>query len=259
MHSVGIDIGSTSAKVAVFDTNESRFLEFFIMPTGWSTAQTAKDIFEKIKSLNLKETFFVATGYGRVSVPYANKTITEITCHALGAHHLFSKDCTVIDIGGQDTKAIKLEYGAVSDFTMNDKCSAGTGKFLEVMSNRLGVSFEELTALARNSDQEVAISSMCTVFAESEIISLIAQNVSRENIANAVINSAVNKISNLVKKQSNTLYFLSGGFSKNSYVKECLQKALQSEVATHENAIYCGSIGAALIGAKDQRRENGTK
>ena len=97
---------------------------------------------------------------------------------------------------------------------MNDKCSAGTGKFLEIMSNRLGVRFDELTSLAKNSDKDIAISSMCTVFAESEIISLIAQNVSRENIAKAVIASAINKISNLVKKQANMSYFLSGGLEK---------------------------------------------
>ncbi|MBR8463468.1 CoA activase [Campylobacter sp. faydin G-24] len=254
MHSIGIDIGSTSAKIAVFDADKDKFIHFFILPTGWSVVDTSTIIKKKLDALDLDNEIYIATGYGRVSVKYAHKIITEITCHAMGANYLSCKDCTVIDIGGQDTKAIRLENGIITSFIMNDKCSAGTGKFLEVMSNRLGVSFDELTTLATLSNKDVKISSMCTVFAESEIISLIAQNISRENIANAVIKSAVNKIANLVKKEANERYFLSGGFSKNAYMKECLQNELGCEIKTDENAIYCGAIGAALIGVKKLKR-----
>jgi len=259
MHSIGIDIGSTSAKVAVIEASSGEIKELFLLPTGWSSADTAMLIKERVLALDLGELYFTATGYGRVSVPYADKTLTEITCHALGAHYFCKSDCTVIDVGGQDTKAIKLENGSVTDFTMNDKCSAGTGKFLEIMSNRLGVRFDELTRLAKNSDKDISISSMCTVFAESEIISLIAQNISRENIAKAVIISAINKISNLVKKQANTSYFLSGGFSKSEYVRENLEMCLQAKVSTHKDAIYCGAIGASLAGIRNLRREYGDK
>ncbi len=129
-----------------------------------------------------KNSKIVATGYGRVSVPYADKTITEITCHGKGAYYLFKKDCTVIDIGGQDTKVITVEDGNVTNFTMNDKCAAGTGRFLELMANTLGFDIEEMCERAKNGEN-VTISSMCTVFAESEVISLIGSGKKREDIA----------------------------------------------------------------------------
>lgn len=257
MYSIGIDIGSTSAKTAVYTNGE--FIDYFIMPTGWSTHETSKAIKEKINSLGIKEAFFTATGYGRVSTDYANKIITEITAHALGTNYLFGKDCTVIDIGGQDTKAIKIENQIVIDFSMNDKCSAGTGKFLEIMSNRLGLSLVELTNLAKNSKNEINISQTCTVFAESEIITLIGQSIHREDIANAIIRSVTQKVANLVKKQENNIYFFTGGLSKNAYILQSLAKNLNAKIFTHENAIYAGAIGAALHGEKEYKKVKNVK
>ena len=133
------------------------------MPTGWSSIETSKEIKERLEKSNIEidKSKVIATGYGRISVPYADKTITEITCHGKGTHYLLGKDCTVIDIGGQDTKIITLEKGKVSNFTMNDKCAAGTGRFLELMANTLGVSIDELGRMAL-SGEDINITSMCT-------------------------------------------------------------------------------------------------
>ena len=144
MNYIGIDIGSTAAKVVVRGEKELAFT----MPTGWSSKETALTIRENLKKdgINMEEgqAKVVATGYGRIAVDYADYVITEITCHARGGRELGSDHCAVIDVGGQDTKVILIENGMVQDFLMNDKCSAGTGKFLEIMANRLGVTLQEL-------------------------------------------------------------------------------------------------------------------
>ena len=139
MNYIGIDIGSTCAKTVVLN-EKKEIIQEFVQPTGWSSVDTAEEIHQKLElagiSLSDDSSCCVATGYGRISVPYADKAVTEITCHALGAVHLFQQpDLTVIDIGGQDTKIIQIEQGFVKDFIMNDKCAAGTGRFLEVMAN----------------------------------------------------------------------------------------------------------------------------
>lgn len=247
MYCIGIDIGSTAAKVIVF--NKEKIVHFFSLPTGWSSLETAKEIKERLiqNGFDEKKSFYTATGYGRVSVPYANKSATEISCHGKGADYLFQRDCTVIDIGGQDTKVIKMKNGILDNFTMNDKCSAGTGKFLEVMSNTLGITLNELTLLAENGSG-VNISSMCTVFAESEVISLIGEGVKKEGIAYGIINSVINKVSQLCMRQENELYFLTGGLSENIYILKRLNEVLGKKVETHKMAKYAGAIGAALIG-----------
>ncbi|WP_312699326.1 acyl-CoA dehydratase activase [Sedimentibacter sp.] len=245
MYLVGIDIGSTASKVAVLRDHE--IIETMLMNTGFSSIVTSEAILKRLNELgiNEKNSIIIATGYGRVSVPYAYKTITEISCHAKGADFLLGEDCTVIDIGGQDTKAIMLSKGRVSKFIMNDKCSAGTGKFLEVMSNRLGVTQDEMSRLATKG-QAIVISSMCTVFAESEVISLIGKGTPREDIAFGVIESVVNKVVQLVSQVSNDKYFLTGGLCDNGYLIERLERALKSPVTSIPMARYAGAIGAAL-------------
>lgn len=247
MFYIGIDIGSTASKVCVFENDNIK--ETFVLQTGWSSVKTAEEIKNKLKEMGIKKenSKIVATGYGRVSVPYADKTITEITCHGKGAYYLFKKDCTVIDIGGQDTKVITVEDGNVTNFTMNDKCAAGTGRFLELMANTLGFDIEEMCEKAK-SGENVTISSMCTVFAESEVISLIGSGKKREDIAYGVLDSIAGKVKSLCQKHSDTgQYFLTGGLSENSYILEKLSEKLGSEVKAHELGRYAGSIGAALM------------
>ena len=163
--------------------------------------------------------------------------------------YLLKSDCDVIDIGGQDTKIINISNGLVSDFIMNDKCSAGTGKFLEVMSNRLGVTLDEMFELSKVGTP-VPISSTCTVFAESEIISLMGQGRAKEDIASGVVHSIANKVVGQTRKFRNEadLYFLTGGFSNNPYMVELLSSMLGKEVRTHELGRFAGALGAALMG-----------
>ncbi|WP_099202931.1 acyl-CoA dehydratase activase [Miniphocaeibacter massiliensis] len=246
---IGIDIGSTASKVAI----RGDYINEFVLPTGWNSKETALHIKRKLleeHSINVEEenVFVISTGYGRVSVPYSNKEITEITCHGVGVKEQFKYDlCTIIDVGGQDTKVINLKDGFVDDFIMNDKCSAGTGKFLEIMANRLNITLEELFELA-DMGEKIKISSMCTVFAESEIISLMGEGEKIENIASGIVDSVVTKVSQLVKRQGiQGQVILTGGLSTNKFFKKYLTEKLGENVEGYEKGRFAGAIGAALI------------
>lgn len=252
MHYIGIDIGSTSAKTIVLNENKE-VIHKDLRATGWSSIDTATSIRTCLwENGFLKEAEITATGYGRKSVSFATKVVTEITCHALGAVNIYDdKNLFVIDIGGQDTKLIDIEDGFVKDFIMNDKCSAGTGRFLEVMANSLGLRPEELVSLGKKG-ANTSISSMCTVFAESEVVSLIGRGEKKENIAFAVVDSIVQKI----KSQSSRFNLkektvcLTGGLTEMDYLRESLEKALQVTVKTDPLGRFAGAYGAALLGAK---------
>ncbi len=246
MYRIGIDIGSTAAKAAVLDEND-QLVYSVVMPTGFNGVEAAHRLADDLDAhgYNTNELPTVATGYGRVSVPYADKTVTEITCHGMGADYLFGEDGLVIDVGGQDTKAILLSNGKVKKFVMNDKCAAGTGKFLEVIADRMGVTQEELANLAAQG-QPTPISSMCTVFAESEVISLVGRGEPRENIANGVIESVVGRVASLTASMQSDQVFLTGGLCENDYVVSRLAHHLGRPVRTAPNARFAGAIGAAL-------------
>ncbi len=246
----GIDIGSTAAKAVILSEDKSRITARKLMPSGWNSRQTADEILTWLLSQGYSRDDFkiTATGYGRVSVPYADNTLTEITCHGKGAAFLGGGDSTVIDIGGQDTKVIVLSSGRVIDFVMNDKCSAGTGKFLEVMANRMGLTLPEFFALAENG-RAVKISSMCTVFAESEIVSLMGLGTPREDIAAGAVGSVAAKVCTLVsRKSSSGNYFLTGGFCESPLLIQKLAESLNAQVNTCPDARFAGAIGAALLG-----------
>lgn len=242
---VGIDIGSTATKACVLDGDEIAYT--LVIPTGYSSVDAGQRVLEDLDAHGYPhaECCYVATGYGRVAVPFAEKTITEITCHGKGAARLFGSDCVVVDIGGQDTKSIVLKSGKVTDFRMNDKCSAGTGKFLEIMANRLGLTQTQLTDLAVDG-KPTSISSMCTVFAESEVISLIGQGTPREDICWGIVESVVKKVAPLVPKASNDEYVLTGGLCENEYIVDRLAKQLNGQVKTCPLARFAGALGAAL-------------
>lgn len=247
MNYIGIDIGSTASKVTVFDDSGIKFN--LLMPTGWNSVETSKKIKSSLieNGIDLEHSKIIATGYGRVAVPYADKTITEITCHAKGAYYLAKEDLTVIDIGGQDTKIITVQNGNVSNFTMNDKCAAGTGRFIELMANTLNLTIEDLSKLALEGE-DIKINSMCTVFAESEVISLIANGTKREDIARGVLNSIINRIKGMLNKHGliGTIYLTGGLCELNPFV-ELLSKELGEEVKTSPMARFAGSIGGALL------------
>ena len=250
MSGIGIDIGSTATKAVVaIDTGD--IAEKLVMPTGFSSVEAADEVAKRLQQAgyDANELPVVATGYGRIAVPYANKVVTEITCHARGAWALFAEDGTVVDVGGQDTKAIGLAAGKVRKFVMNDKCSAGTGRFLEIMADRLGVSQQELARLAA-AGQPTVISNMCTVFAESEVISLVGKGEPRENIARGVIDSVVSRVATLVGQVPSSRYFLTGGLCENDYVRTRLSEELSASVDSCENGRFAGALGAALLAAE---------
>lgn len=249
---VGIDIGSTCCKTIVMDA-EGRICHRLLRPTGWSSVDTAESILSELKEYGIfpESCRVVSTGYGRAAVSYASDNVTEITCHARGACRIFHvDDLTVIDIGGQDTKLIVVQNGQVTDFLMNDKCSAGTGRFLEIMANTLSVRLEELCELARKGSG-VSISSMCTVFAESEVTGLIGKGEKRENIAFAVVDSIVRKVAAQAGRlKMDQTVCLTGGLCEFDYLREQLGKVLHCEVISCPDARYAGAAGAALSAMK---------
>ena len=253
MNYVGIDIGSTASKVVVRGDNEM----YFVLPTGWSSKETTNIIRERLKNAGVdvtaQETKVVATGYGRVAVDFADKVITEITCHARGGRELASGDCTIIDVGGQDTKVIQVSNGVVMDFLMNDKCSAGTGKFLEIMANRLGVTLQELFDMAE-AGTVLPISSLCTVFAESEVINYIGEGRKRGDIAAGVVDSVATKVAQLSQRKTfSEKAILTGGLSDSNYFCKILSEKVNHKVETTENGRYAGALGAALLAREKSR------
>ncbi len=255
MLGIGIDIGSTATKVAVLGS-QGELIDASVRPTGFSSVEAARLAGEYLKARGFSSEphAVVATGYGRVAVPFADKVVTEITCHGKGAARLFGGDGVVIDVGGQDTKVIQLAGGSVKKFLMNDKCAAGTGRFLEIMADRLAVSQQELSGLAR-AGEPTPISSMCTVFAESEVISLVGRGEPRENIANGVIESVVGRVATMASSVAGERVFLTGGLCDNDYIVERLSAALGREVTTSPNARFAGAIGAAEIALGLDARE----
>ncbi len=246
---VGIDIGSTASKTVVLD--DEKIIDSFTLPTGWNGRETAKSIYEVLKERNyIEDMRCVATGYGRVCVDYADKVVTEITCHGKGGWALFQKDCLIVDVGGQDTKIIQIEDSQVKDFLMNDKCAAGTGKFIEIMATRLGADLNEMYELASKGNP-LPISSMCTVFAESEVIGHIGSGKPREDIAAGVIDSVASRVSNLVVRYGSSAdMVLTGGLCDSPYFIEVFSEKVKRNVQTHSFARYAGALGAALTAAK---------
>ncbi|MBQ7507171.1 MAG: 2-hydroxyacyl-CoA dehydratase [Lachnospiraceae bacterium] len=256
MYVIGIDSGSTSTN-AVLINEKLEILDFRVIRTGAKSIESAEAVLKSVlKNAGLQRSDIsriISTGYGRVSIPFADKNITEITCHGKGAHFLFPEVRTILDIGGQDSKAIRLnEKGEVADFVMNDKCAAGTGRFLEAMARTLELSIEELGPVSLRSREVVEISSMCTVFAESEVISLIALNKEQADIAAGVHRAIANKAMTLLRKTGLIPSFcMTGGVAKNPGVIHALEQQLGEKLLIPEEPEIVGALGAALLGAED--------
>ena len=250
----GIDIGSTASKVVVLDSE--KMVANFVIPTGWNSKDTSREIARRLDEMGYpidENNKVLATGYGRISVEYAQKVVTEITCHGRGGYHILGEDCTIIDIGGQDTKVITVEKGVSTNFLMNDKCAAGTGKFLEIMANRLNVTLEEMYEMASRGTP-LAISAMCTVFAESEVISHIGSGERREDIAAGVVESVVKRVAGLVSRHAvKGKLVLTGGLSECEYVIQSLSRKVGREIHADPLGRYAGALGAALI-ARDGKK-----
>lgn len=249
MITVGIDVGSTSTKVVLLD-GEKMF--YNVRPTGWSPKQAGQDAFQELLEKNgyreEQVSKIIATGYGRLTLPFAHKAVTEITCHAKGASYLVPGTDLVVDIGGQDSKVIKIdEQGKVLDFIMNDKCAAGTGRFLQVMAASLGLEVSELAEVAAG-QTPVAINNMCTVFAESEVIGMLAQGVDKANIVAGLHSSIAKRIVAMVNRLgAGQKITFTGGVALNDGVKKSLEEGLNREVIVPKECQLVGALGAALL------------
>ena len=250
----GIDSGSTSTDVVILDKNQ-RIIAGIILPTGAGAALGAERALEQaLKEAGLvREDIdaMVTTGYGRTAISDGDKSITEITCHARGAHYLDPSVRTVIDIGGQDSKVIRLdENGAVVNFVMNDKCAAGTGRFLEMMARTLEMNLDDMAQKGLHFKEDITISSMCTVFAESEVVSLIAQNKDTDDIVHGLNKAVAAKTAALAKRvKGEEAYMMTGGVSKNQGLVKTLEEKLGTKLIISEKAQLCGALGAALFAA----------
>ncbi|EOH6332228.1 putative 2-hydroxyacyl-CoA dehydratase activator YjiL [Citrobacter koseri] len=252
-YSIGIDSGSTATKGVLLA--EGIITRRFLCPTPFRPADAIHQAWEALSAGLDTRPFLTLTGYGRQLVDFADKQVTEISCHGLGARFLAPETRTVIDIGGQDSKVIQLDNdGNLTDFLMNDKCAAGTGRFLEVISRTLGASVDQLDTITDGVEPH-AITSMCTVFAESEVISLRSAGVAPEAILSGVINAMARRSANFIGRLSagGPLLF-TGGVSHCAAFARMLEKHVAMPVYTHPDAQFAGAIGAALIGQRQRKR-----
>lgn len=253
-YTAGIDSGSTSTDVVILD-QDGKIKSTMIIPTGGGAMMSAEKSLEKaVEKAGIKKediVRIVTTGYGRAYIDSGDDSVTEITCHAKGAHYLNPNVRTVIDIGGQDMKAISIdENGAVTNFLMNDKCAAGTGRFLEMMARTLGLSLDEMSTKGLEWKENVVISSMCTVFAESEVVSLVAQNKAVADIIHGLNVSVASKVGALAArlgKKNPGEYMMTGGVAKNQGIINALEEKLGAKLYICDEAQLCGALGAALF------------
>jgi predicted CoA-substrate-specific enzyme activase len=246
----GVDIGSTMTKVVIMDDS---VLASVIGPTGPEHRKLANRVMEEaLKKAKLPFediTYVVATGYGRINVPFADKQITEISCHARGLSHIFPEARTVIDIGGQDSKGIKLKDGRAVDFVMNDKCAAGTGRFLEVAAEELGVKLEDMGKISLEAKKAESISNTCTVFAAQEVISKLSGGAALADIIAGLHEAIATRVYGMLRRlKIEREVAMTGGGAKNIGLVKALEAKLGFAVLVPPEPLLTGAIGAALLG-----------
>ena len=246
----GVDIGSTMTKVVIIS---DRIETSLIGPTGPEHRKLANKVMEDaLNQANLRFedlAYIVATGYGRINVPFADRQITEITCHAKGLHSLLPTVKTIVDVGGQDSKGIRINDGRVVNFVMNDKCAAGTGRFLEIIADSLGVPLQRLGELSLTAERATPISSTCTVFAEHEVTNQLANGEPVANLVAGVHESIATRIYSLVSKlKIEKDIAVTGGGAKNIGLVRALEAKFGSPVLVPPEPLITGALGAALLG-----------
>lgn len=253
MIAAGIDIGSLSTEAIVFD-NKKGILGYSIIPTGGSSKEASEvSLSQAIRTANITRgeiKQIVSTGCAREIAEFADRKITEITCLAKGVSHLSPECRTIIDIGGQDTKVIRVdEQGRVLEFDMNDKCAAGTGRFLEVMAKALMVGLDEMGAQSLRYRNGLQISSICTVFAESEVVSLVSEGQQVEDILHAIHNAIADRTLGLLERIGSVEppVAMTGGVAKNIGVVKALEEKLGMPLVIYAEPQIVGSLGAALL------------
>ncbi|HHQ4463343.1 acyl-CoA dehydratase activase [Aeromonas veronii] len=250
--SIGIDSGSTATKGILFDSRDGgRIVRRFLVPTPFRPLAAIEQGWEELSADLPERPHLTLTGYGRDLASFADRRVTEISCHGLGARLLCPSVHTVIDIGGQDSKVIQLDSGGnLTDFLMNDKCAAGTGRFLEVITRTLGARVEQLDELLQGAEPH-DISSMCTVFAESEAISLRSAGIPAESILAGIVRSMARRSANFIGRLgARPSVLFTGGVSHCATFRHYLAEGLGCDVATHPDAQFAGALGAAMFGAR---------
>ncbi|HEU5320096.1 MAG TPA: acyl-CoA dehydratase activase [Methylomirabilota bacterium] len=252
IHGAGVDVGSTQTKAVIVDAAR-RIVARSLIATGANVTRAGENAFVKAcAAAGLPREaigYVVGTGYGRYKVTFGDAQITEITCHARGAQSLFSATRTVIDMGGQDTKAIKvLPDGSVADFAMNDKCAAGTGRFLSAAADVTGIGLDEIGARSLQAKNPVRLTSVCTVFVESDIMSYLAQRKTVEDILGGVHKAIATRTMALVRRVGvEDEVTFTGGVSLNVGMVRALEAVLGRPVNVSEEGHFMGALGAALF------------
>ena len=249
-YAAGIDIGSTMTKVVIMD---EEIVASLIVATSPEQRKLANKVMEDALSrakISFDEiSYLVATGYGRINVPFANKQITEISCHARGVNYLLPSVRTIIDIGGQDCKAIKVKDGRVANFVMNDRCAAGSGRFIEVIADTLGVDLGDMGRLSLSARHSVRISSTCTVFAEHEVVAKLAEGAALPDIIAGIHEAMARRIYGMARRiKIERDVAITGGGAENIGLVTALQDIFGCPVTVPEEPLLTGAIGAALLG-----------
>ena len=260
MYTLGIDIGSASSK-AVILKDGTDVVASAVVQVGTGTSGPGRVLEEVFSNVDLTQEdmdYTVATGYGRFSVENADKQLSEITCHAKGIFHLVPSARTIIDIGGQDAKAIQLDNkGNILKFVMNDKCAAGTGRFLDVMSRVLEVPLDQMGKVHFQAKEWAQVSSTCTVFAESEVISQLSKGLLRESIVACVHQSVVSKACSLAYRIGvKNDVVMCGGVAQNAGVVDAIEKELQQSITVAPHPQITGALGAALMAYEELKKQN---
>ena len=248
----GIDLGSTMTKMVIMDEDEE-ICASVVSHTGAEHRRLAYRVMEealKQAGLSFDEiSYVIATGYGRINVPFADRQITELTCHARGVVNVLPTVRLAIDIGGQDAKGLRIEGGKLTDFVMNDRCAAGTGRFLEVIAAALDLKVEDLGNISLKSTNKVTISDTCTVFAQHEVISRISEGILLEDIVAGLHDAITSRVARMVKKlKVEPDVVFTGGVAKNIGVVKALEENLECEVFVPEEPLLTGAVGATLLG-----------
>jgi len=251
LYFAGVDIGSTMTKVVLMDTNGT-ILSAIKGPTGPEHRQLANEVMRMAleqASVPLEQVAcIVATGYGRLNVPFADRQITELSCHARGVSSLFPNVRTAIDIGGQDAKCMKIHNGKLVDFVMNDKCAAGTGRFLEVIAATLGIELEDLGTLSLKSTKKVPISNFCTIFAQQEIVARLSEGEKAKDIIAGMHDSLASRVAALAHRlKIEPDVVLTGGVARNSGMVKAMRENLDCEILVPPDPLITGAMGAAIL------------
>lgn len=248
----GVDLGSTMTKIVLLD-EEERTITAVVKHTGAEHRRLASQVMKeamKNSGLGINDiTYIVATGYGRINVPFADRHFTELTCHARGVAKNIPSVSVAIDIGGQDSKVLKVKDGKLLDFVMNDKCAAGTGRFLEILAGTLGIKVEDLGPISLKAKNKVMINSPCTVFIQQEVAIHLSQGIPVEDIIaglHDIIAIKVSKMAKTFKLEPDVVF--TGGVAKNTGVVRALKENLGCKVLVPEDPLLSGALGAALLG-----------